>query len=163
MVRRQASASKALTAVPLHPADRTVRQQPSLARGRLHSLSPDGRVAVEVQGDVLFAAIAAACSETELLEAIRAHRQVLLAYTDGAPAEPLILGIVRDRIETVGPTENVAREAVVEIEAESALHLRVGEASIVLRADGRVEIRGLEIVSIAEGTNRILGGTVGIN
>lgn len=49
------------------------------------------------------------------------------------------------------------------IEAGRSLTLRVGDGSITIRADGRILIKGKDLVSHAQRTNRIRGGSVAIN
>jgi hypothetical protein len=49
------------------------------------------------------------------------------------------------------------------IEAKQQLTLRVGDGSITLRADGKIQIKGKDLVSHAQRLNRIKGGAVSIN
>ncbi len=49
------------------------------------------------------------------------------------------------------------------LEARQSLTLRVGDGSITIRADGRILIKGRDLVSHAQRTNRIRGGSVAIN
>jgi hypothetical protein len=49
------------------------------------------------------------------------------------------------------------------IEARESLTLRVGDGSITIRADGRILIKGKDLVSHAQRLNRIKGGSVAIN
>ncbi len=49
------------------------------------------------------------------------------------------------------------------IEACDELELRCGEASITLRRNGRVVVRGTYIETCSRGTNRIKGSTVKLN
>ena len=49
------------------------------------------------------------------------------------------------------------------LEAKKGLTLRVGEGSITLCDDGRIVIRGKDLVSHAKRMNRIKGGSVSIN
>jgi hypothetical protein len=49
------------------------------------------------------------------------------------------------------------------IEAGKTLTLRVGDGSITLRADGKIQIKGKDLVSHAQRLNRIKGGAVSIN
>lgn len=49
------------------------------------------------------------------------------------------------------------------LEAREQLTLRVGDGSITIRADGRILVRGTDLVSHAKRTNRIRGGAVSIN
>ena len=49
------------------------------------------------------------------------------------------------------------------IEASKDLLLRCGKSSIQLRRDGKVLIKGKDVVSHAKQTNKLKGGTVHIN
>jgi hypothetical protein len=51
----------------------------------------------------------------------------------------------------------------VELEGKEEIVLRCGEASITLRSNGRVSIRGVQVETRARGLNRIKGGSVAIN
>jgi hypothetical protein len=62
----------------------------------------------------------------------------------------------------VGLSHAELAEEVV-IEAEHALTLRVGEGSITIREDGKILIKGKDLVSHAKRMNRIKGGAVSIN
>lgn len=53
-------------------------------------------------------------------------------------------------------------DAIV-LEARHSLTLRVGDGSITLRADGKILIKGRDLVSSAQRLNRIKGGAVSIN
>jgi hypothetical protein len=52
---------------------------------------------------------------------------------------------------------------ILVLEATQGLVLRVGSGSIELRADGKVLIKGTDLVSHAKRMNRIKGGAVSIN
>ena len=49
------------------------------------------------------------------------------------------------------------------VEAASELVLRCGEASLTLRADGKVVVRGTHILSHSSGPHRLKGGSFSIN
>lgn len=49
------------------------------------------------------------------------------------------------------------------LEAKHSLTLRVGEGSITIREDGKILIKGKDLVSHAQRMNRIKGGAVSIN
>jgi hypothetical protein len=71
-------------------------------------------------------------------------------------------GVVIGRIgPSVKPAEDVPSEVV--IEATQQLTLRCAEGSIALRGDGKILIKGKDLVSRAQRTNRIKGGAVSIN
>lgn len=59
------------------------------------------------------------------------------------------------------PPSDVPQELV--IEATKMLTLRVGDGSITIRGDGKILIKGKDLVSHAQRTNRIRGGAVAIN
>ncbi len=71
-------------------------------------------------------------------------------------------GIIVGRI---GPTSAPPAEAAEEVllEAKSNLTLQCGDGSITLRKDGKILIKGKNLVSLALETNRIKGGSVSIN
>jgi hypothetical protein len=49
------------------------------------------------------------------------------------------------------------------LEARSSLTIRCGDGSITFREDGKILIKGKDLVSHADRTNRIRGGSVAIN
>jgi hypothetical protein len=72
--------------------------------------------------------------------------------------QPLILGLLQPPL----PQVDVDDGAQV-IEATRELTLRCGAASITMTADGRVTIRGTQLLSRSEGANRVQGATVQLN
>jgi hypothetical protein len=96
--------------------------------------------------------------------ALAGHQVVLLV--DGRPGGlPVLLGfltpITHDR--TVDALEARIDGRRVELEGRDEIVLRCGQASITLRRNGRIAIRGVEVETRAAGMNRIKGGTVNIN
>lgn len=68
--------------------------------------------------------------------------------------------IVMGRIGRYKPSQ---LQAQVTIEAAESLVLRCGDASIDLRSDGKLLVKGDDVVLRAKGTQRIRAGTVAIN
>ena len=118
--------------------------------------------------------------------AIASERGVLLSFEDGQPNAPIITGLLQalvpdpahadpgaelaePELETELPlSEGDALEARidgrrVELEAADEIVLRCGKASIVLRRNGRIVIRGTYVETRSRGVNRIKGGSVEIN
>jgi len=108
----------------------------------------------------------------ELREAIAERRGVVLLFERNHAERPLLIGLVQPPpaeglldliVDGVDPVEaRVDGERVV-IEGRDEVVLRCGNASIVMRRDGRIVVRGTEVVSHSTGTNRIRGGSVRIN
>lgn len=72
--------------------------------------------------------------------------------------QPLILGLVQP------PTPVIEADGdKLVLEARREITLRCGKASIHLAADGRVTIRGTEILSRSDGPNRLQGASVQLN
>jgi hypothetical protein len=70
-------------------------------------------------------------------------------------------GVVLGRLGAEAAGDEPPGEIV--LEATEQLTLRVGDGSITLRADGRILIKGRDLVSSAQRLNRIKGGAVSIN
>jgi hypothetical protein len=79
----------------------------------------------------------------------------VLFWHPGSAATGVILGRIGSRSETT--TDSLI------IEARENLTLRCGEGSITIRKDGRILIKGKDLVSHAHRANRIRGGSVAIN
>lgn len=73
----------------------------------------------------------------------------------------VILGRVGPASQPAEPEPKVAD--VLVLEAKQALTLRVGDGSITIREDGKILIKGTDLVSHARRMNRIKGGAVSIN
>lgn len=72
--------------------------------------------------------------------------------------QPLILGLIQPPL----PEVEADGEKLV-LTARRELTLRCGKASIHLTADGRVTIRGTEVLSRSDGPNRLQGASVQLN
>jgi hypothetical protein len=98
----------------------------------------------------------------------RPGQEVVLMLEPGAARPPVLLGL----LQPLGaePGAPAAAESVraqidgrLELDARDEIVLRCGEATIVLRANGRVVVRGATVETRARGVNRIKGGSVSIN
>ena len=72
----------------------------------------------------------------------------------------VIIGRIGPSSGTPAPEE---APATVLLEAKQSLTLRVGDGSITIREDGKILIKGKDLVSHAQRLNRIKGGSVAIN
>lgn len=99
---------------------------------------------------------------------------VLLAFENGDPSLPIIAGVVREglRPEAVRPEVHLDmgenRDVLVDgqrlvFEAQQEILVRCGKSSILLRRDGKIVIRGANVVSRSSGPNKIKGSTISLN
>ncbi|KIG14490.1 hypothetical protein DB30_06717 [Enhygromyxa salina] len=122
--------------------------------------------------------------------AIAEQRGVMISFEDGRPRAPIITGLLQPVVFEVeaeiateadadaeAASEDADRQTSealpamqanvdgrrVEIEAADEIVLKCGQASIVLRRNGRVVIRGTYVETRSRGVNRIKGGSVQIN
>lgn len=74
-------------------------------------------------------------------------------------------GVILGRIGTKATAPQQKKEVPNELtfESKGAITLKCGESSIILRADGKILLKGKDLVSHARRTNRIKGGAVAIN
>jgi hypothetical protein len=99
---------------------------------------------------------------------------VLLAFENGDPSLPIIIGIIQQELcNTSSQTqeafsESRPKEAVLDgkrvvFDAKEEIVLRCGRSSITLRKDGKIVVKGAQIVSRASGVNKLKGAAVMIN
>jgi hypothetical protein len=151
--------------------------------GRIVSIDRQGVPSVDFPGSSgsLAARVAIAATAQELLSAMQASRQVVLSFENGDPRLPILLGIVQpcaaDVMDVAEPApsqtsaEADAPQAIevdvdgrrVRIVAQDEIVLQCGSASITLRRNGRIVVKGTYVETYSEGTNRIKGGQVRIN
>ncbi len=78
------------------------------------------------------------------------------------PPRRAIAQAIEARPSGMPMVEEIDGRSVV-LEGKDELVLRCGEASITLRRNGRIVIRGVQIEVRAAGSNKIRGGSVQIN
>lgn len=92
--------------------------------------------------------------------------QVVLAFVNGNPKQPVILNVLLDadsqKSQTAPYTMEIDGEQLV-ISAQKQVVLRCGEASITLTAAGKVLIKGTYVLSRSSGYNKIKGAAIDIN
>jgi hypothetical protein len=93
------------------------------------------------------------------------RQEVVLLVDPRASRAPVVLGFLTPigGDATAPDLEARVDGRRVEIDGRDEIVLRCGEASITLRRNGRIVIRGVDVETRAAGVNRIKGGTVSIN
>lgn len=118
---------------------------------------------VEVPGyGLVWARVAVPLTMARVEAAIQVSAEVVLGFEAGDLGRPLVLGLVEQGFVREPAVARVDGQRVV-IEGKEEVELRCGEATIILRANGKVVIRGAYVETRASGTNRIKGGSVQIN
>jgi hypothetical protein len=121
-------------------------------RAEITGIGPDGRA------EVLIPALGETPQPAQSLVPLPAAavgRQAAVTMMDD---QPLILGL----IQPLAPEVEADGEKLV-LEARREVTLRCGKASIHLTADGRVTIRGTQVLSRSDGPNRVQGASVQLN
>ncbi|SEN18485.1 hypothetical protein SAMN04489859_100262 [Paracoccus alcaliphilus] len=94
-----------------------------------------------------------------------AGAEVALLFEDGDLSRPLIIGRIVELAHRDAPeTPQVLRDGeTVKITAGQRIELRVGKSAIIMDKDGRITIRGQNLISHASRSNRIRGGSIDLN
>jgi len=159
-------------AVPSNPP----RQLPAVVEGRVQSVASSGPF-VEWSGSSAPTVARVLWMERVPDWSRCIGLRVALAFEDGDERRPIVVGLLEsppiealqappdEPAEVWDPEEAPSSEIPEVLRIESGRELRIvcGKASIHLRADGRIELRGEYLLSRATGPNKIKGGSVQIN
>lgn len=159
----QCKASPWVESEPVGTAAQRSLDRPPVRRGVLAGVTPEGRVLVRWgERSPVPAQLAIASSHRELLAQIRAKAAVLVDFIDGDLAQPVIVGLLRDRLD-VDEAMRQTQEPNLELCATERLVLACGQASVELCQDGRVTVRGTHVATQSSGAVQLKGASVGIN
>ena len=129
----------------------------NVVSGEVVERKADGAVFVDFPQNTLGPLLA-----RTLVEDIDSGASVLLSFDGGDPTRPIILGILHERARLAGRTLHLKAKRIV-LEAEDELLLQCGAGSIEARRDGKVSVKGRDVLSRATRTNKVRGATVLIN
>ncbi len=101
-------------------------------------------------------------------------RQVLLTFDAGDESRPIIVGFVRDSLFPESTREEVRldlgadRDVRIDgrriaFEAQEEVVLRCGKSTIWMRRDGKVVVRGSDVLTRSSGSNRVKGASIQLN
>jgi len=158
---------------------------PSVVVGRLMSGATATVLLVEFPGNTrgpVRARTTVSLDTATLNRAVVTGQGVVLVFENGDPGLPIVIGmlssgqpvtpfqelLVSPRAGTVDRLSGTAIEARMDgermiLEGKREVVLKCGEASITLRSDGKVLLRGAYVETYAKGVNRIKGASVKIN
>lgn len=156
---------------PAGPEPGAVANIVSPVVSRIAWLAADGVIGIDAQTPGSPPTTARAL--TNLADDLHVGAAVLVLFENADAALPIIIGMLdarpanlRQKAELPAARELVSHCVVdgsLLLDARQEIVLRCGKSSITLRADGKIVLRGREIVSRAEESNRIKGSTVSIN
>lgn len=96
-------------------------------------------------------------------QAAAMRQQAILIFENSDPALPIVIGLVQSSTPIHDETEAHIDGQRVVLEAENEVVLRCGAASITLRRNGAIIIKGAHLISHSSGINRIRGGSLEFN
>lgn len=121
------------------------------------------------------AMISSSVDPRELCPSSYPARRIILGFDNSDPCSPIILGFLREpedqlsasspnlKLITDQPEDIVVDGKKLVFRANQEIVLHCGKGSVTIRADGKVIIKGTNVVSRASVTNKIKGGSVRIN
>ena len=149
---------------------------PNPCVGILVGLSESGDILVEVEGvGERPARLLAGVERGEIGRNENVGREVLMVFEKGNPDRPIIIGLMEDKLDEILSLQDKGREnhrspLAVKVDGERLLIqgkeeivLQCGQGSIILKKDGKIILKGTNILSRSAGLHRIKGGTVTIN
>lgn len=149
---------------------------PEIVIGTIARLGADGTPEVDFHGNPAGAPVPALA--TAAVAAEHLGREAALAFVEGNPQRPVILGLIRHPTsqatsrpdapsadaDAPPPTLDARLDGDrIVLTAGREIELRCGKASLILTRAGKVLIRGAYLLSRSSGVNRIKGGSVQIN
>ena len=141
--------------------------------GQIVEITEDSRAKIDYPGNPLEPVIARSVLRVPDYEDLL-HAPVMLVFENGDPALPIIAGLVHEHIKTTHihevfdvPVEKQHKIALdgkrLVLTADKEIVLRCGKSSITLCANGRVVVKGKNLISRASASNKIKGACVNIN
>lgn len=169
IVKQEGTRSARLLSVTSSRPTAVLPQHCAVLQGQLVALTSDGEPLVDFSGNEERRALLARSSVDISPQDL--GRSVLLVFLDGDARRPAIVGVLRTpKDPSRGSSSGRARRLAITVDNDRLLlsayreiSLECGKASIRLFSDGRVELRGTNVLSRSSAVNRVKGGYVVIN
>lgn len=131
----------------------------SICRGRVVAVTHDGQLFVDLDadGDPIYCDVVL----TSAGNLDWNGGEHVLVWRASVGATGVVIGRIGKLLNKESASQEIPDSLV--LEAKHSLTLRVGEGSITIREDGKILIKGKDLVSHAQRMNRIKGGAVSIN
>jgi hypothetical protein len=142
---------------------------PGLLLGTLVGFADEGRTPLVAADDPAELSSPARPARTVVtLHGAHVGRRLVLGHEAGCVHRLIVLGVLSGEEgwplrETFGQVEISADGECMTVTARDRMVLRCGKSSIVMRSDGRIEIRGETVITQATGANHVRGGSVQLN
>lgn len=140
--------------------------------GELISVDAQGQAWVDYAGNSDGKVLAQSLISLPPSEAVEGLR-VMLQFENHQADKPIIMGVVHSQlvnneVKTLTLNSDLVNAALVDgkkiqIDARDEIELKCGKSSILMRKDGKIVLKGMELTSRALKTNKIKGGSVSIN
>jgi len=141
--------------------------------GQIVEITEDYRAKIDYPGNPSGPVIARSIIRVPDYESLL-HAPVMLIFEASDPALPIIIGLIHESIFTPNIQEvfdvpKTKRHKVdidgkrIVLEADKEIVLRCGRSSITLGANGKIVVKGKDLVSRASAANKIKGASVNIN
>lgn len=129
-----------------------------IVSGAITHITDDMEVYVEFNGNITGEPVAA----KSILELTKqdVDEEVILMFENESVHKPVIMGKVK---KTCKDLKIEVDGKIKKITAKEELYLQCGDSSILLRKDGKVVIKGKDIISRARKNNKIKGGSIQLN
>lgn len=151
---------------------KTTEPQRFMAQPVIGQLTPS-----EVPGEILVicdgheprpAQLLSGMNRIELINKAAEGQRVLVLFIKGNPDEPVIVGMMENLLEELVLMEKEPVDVLVDgervtIRAEKEIALICGEGSITITREGRIVVKGRDIISRASQINKIKGSSVELN
>jgi uncharacterized protein DUF6484 len=129
--------------------------------GWLVGSSAEDHFVVDYDGNRAGPLVARKTITLEPRDATATHRKAMLLFENGDPRQPLVVGLEQVRSPT--PLTDAVLESPPPAEQPIEIVLQCGRASITLRRNGKVIIKGSYVETHSDGVNRVKGGAVHFN
>jgi len=140
--------------------------------GKLVSVDKTGHILVDYQDNPFGGPLPA--RSTVKISNVDEKKDTLLMFEKQDPRLPIIIGIVQDQPFITHPSKEITldktriKDIVVDgkrivFDAKKEIVLRCGKGSVTIQANGKIVIKGTDLISRSKGMNKIKGAAVRIN